>query len=77
MKKVITFLLSFSLLIGCLAGCGNGSSAGTETEQDQDFKVGFIFLHDENSTYDKNFIDAANAASARFEKLMIAFLEAL
>lgn len=64
MKKVITFLLSFSLLIGCLAGCGNGSSAGTETEQDQDFKVGFIFLHDENSTYDKNFIDAANAAKA-------------
>lgn len=64
MKKVITFLLSFSLLIGCLAGCGNGSSAGTETEQDRDFKVGFIFLHDENSTYDKNFIDAANAAKA-------------
>ena len=29
-----------------------------------DFKVGFIFLHDENSTYDKNFIDAANAATA-------------
>ena len=27
-----------------------------------DFKVGFIFLHDETSTYDKNFIDAANAA---------------
>ena len=25
-------------------------------------KVGFIFLHDENSTYDKNFIDAAKAA---------------
>lgn len=29
-----------------------------------DIKVGFIFLHDENSTYDKNFIDAANAATA-------------
>lgn len=28
----------------------------------EDLKVGFIFLHDENSTYDKNFIDAANAA---------------
>ena len=26
-----------------------------------DFKVGFIFLHDENSTYDKNFMDAAKA----------------
>lgn len=25
-----------------------------------DFKVGFIFLHDENSTYDANFINAAN-----------------
>ena len=25
-------------------------------------KVGFIFLHDENSTYDKNFIDAAKEA---------------
>ncbi|MBP3377832.1 MAG: BMP family ABC transporter substrate-binding protein, partial [Clostridia bacterium] len=24
--------------------------------------IGFIFLHDENSTYDKNFIDAARAA---------------
>ena len=29
-----------------------------------DFKIGFILLHDENSTYDKNFIDAANAACA-------------
>lgn len=27
---------------------------------DASFKIGFIFLHDENSTYDKNFIDAAN-----------------
>ena len=27
------------------------------TEKD---KIGFIFLHDENSSYDKNFIDAAN-----------------
>jgi len=29
---------------------------------DADFKIGFIFLHDENSTYDKNFIDAAKEA---------------
>ena len=29
-----------------------------------DFKIGFIFLHDANSTYDKNFIDAANEAVA-------------
>ena len=25
-----------------------------------DFKIGFICLHDEKSTYDKNFLDAAN-----------------
>ncbi len=28
----------------------------------EDIKVGFIFLHDENSTYDKNFITAAEEA---------------
>ena len=38
-----------------LTGCGSDSGSS-------DFKVGFICLHDENSTYDKNFIDAANAA---------------
>ena len=39
-------------------GCGDsGSSDGGDG-----YKVGFICLHDENSTYDKNFIDAANAA---------------
>ena len=28
----------------------------------QTVKAGFIFLHDENSTYDLNFINAAKAA---------------
>ena len=32
------------------------------TEVPEGFKVGFITLHDENSTYDKNFIDAAKEA---------------
>ena len=63
MKKVFAFLLSFSLLIGCLAGCGKGSSGGNEADGKKDIKVGFIFLHDENSTYDKNFIDAAKVAT--------------
>ena len=30
----------------------------------EDMKVGFIFLHDENSTYDLNFINAAKEAAA-------------
>ncbi|MBQ7821013.1 MAG: BMP family ABC transporter substrate-binding protein [Clostridia bacterium] len=35
-----------------------------EVSVDPDYKVGFIFLHDENSTYDKNFMDAAKAVQA-------------
>ena len=49
------------------AAAGNETQPdGTETKGEEvdasDLKVGFIFLHDENSTYDKNFIDAAVAA---------------
>ena len=32
----------------------------------EDLKLGFIFLHDENSTYDKNFMDAAKAAQEKY-----------
>lgn len=31
----------------------------------EELKVGFIFLHDQNSTYDKNFMDAADAVVAK------------
>lgn len=57
--KLIAMLLSLTML-GAVSGCGETK----ENNQDaaEDFKVGFIFLHDENSTYDKNFIDAATAA---------------
>ena len=45
---------------------GDDANAGDEedtgdTGAASDIKVGFIFLHDENSTYDKNFMDAAKA----------------
>lgn len=60
-KKVLSLVLAFMMIFTCsavLAGCGgSGEEAG-----DGAFKAGFICLHDENSTYDKNFIDAANAA---------------
>ena len=42
-----------------------GESAAETAAQAADakeVKVGFIFLHDENSTYDRNFMDAAKAA---------------
>ena len=41
-------------------------AATSETETttaSKDIKVGFIFLHDENSTYDLNFINAAKEAA--------------
>ena len=56
MKKLLAILLAAAMIF-CLAGCG---SEGTNTGSD--IKVGFIFLHDEQSTYDKNFMDAAKAA---------------
>ncbi len=55
MKKLISLVIVLAMLASLavmFSSCGNGG-----------FKVGFIFLHDENSTYDKNFIDAANAAA--------------
>jgi len=39
-----------------------GEEAAAEETAEPDMTIGFITLHDENSTYDKNFIDAAKAA---------------
>lgn len=39
-----------------------GTTAGEEEASASDLKMGFIFLHDENSTYDLNFINAAKEA---------------
>ena len=57
MKKLLAILLA-AVMVFALAACGGG-----EDNNDKDtLKVGFIFLHDENSTYDLNFINAAKAA---------------
>ena len=59
MKKILSFLLVAVMLlasVSMLTSCGNEKA-------DSDFKIGFIFLHDENSTYDKNFLDAAKLAT--------------
>ncbi len=58
MKKVLSLLMVMVMLVAscfALTGCGNQAVS-------EDLMIGFIFLHDENSTYDKNFIDAALAA---------------
>ena len=75
MKKYLALLLAAVMVLGLFAGCGNKDNAETTAPADgetnapsesvaakSDVKIGFIFLHDKNSTYDKNFIDAAEAA---------------
>ena len=86
MKKIIALVLAVLFVCGMLAACGesggnteNTSSNATsdqKTTTDQpveksDFKAGFIFLHDQNSTYDLNFINGAKAAC---EKLGIEYV---
>ena len=71
MKKFFALLLSLTMILA-LTACGGSKSedttpadsdASTDTQEPaSDFKVGFITLHDENSTYDLNFINAAKAA---------------
>ena len=53
MKKLVSILMTVAL-IACLFT----AAFAEETP----VKVGFIFLHDENSTYDLNFINAAKEA---------------
>ncbi|MBQ2941100.1 MAG: BMP family ABC transporter substrate-binding protein [Clostridia bacterium] len=59
MKKLLALMLAVATLF-CFAACGGEEVA--ENTDAEGIKVGFIFLHDENSTYDKNFLDAAMAA---------------
>lgn len=68
MKRTIALLLSLVMVLGMVAftGCGSsdegkGSSAAGG-DNSSNVKVGFICLHDENSTYDLNFINGAKEA---------------
>ena len=55
MKKLVSLLLTLALCLSCAAAFAlEGKPVAAEN-----IKVGFIFLHDENSTYDLNFINAA------------------
>ena len=62
MKKLLALVLTLAL---CLAAFGATAEAPAKV------KVGFIFLHDENSTYDLNFINGAKEAC---EKLGVEYV---
>ena len=57
MKKIMALLLAVLLVFG-MAACGTSNGS----KDNADIKVGLICLHDENSTYDKNFLDAMYVA---------------
>ncbi|MBS1401621.1 MAG: BMP family ABC transporter substrate-binding protein [Oscillospiraceae bacterium] len=63
MKKFVAMLLAL-VMVFALCACGNKTDDDKGNDAAANLKVGFICLHDENSTYDKNFIDAAKAACA-------------
>ena len=67
MKKFASLLLALVMCLCCLTTAALAERAPVAKD---DLKIGFIFLHDENSTYDLNFITAAKAAC---EKLGIAY----
>jgi len=58
MKKVFALLLVVIMALSFVACGETPANNGTE----KTMKAGFICLHDENSTYDLNFINAAKAA---------------
>ena len=62
MKKLFALLL-VALMVFSMVACGNSKKEA--------MKVGFIFLHDEQSTYDKNFIDAAKEACEKMGVTMV------
>lgn len=70
MKKITAMLLCLAMLFA-FAGCGTNDT-GSDGAAGDSIKVGFIYLHDENSTYDLNFINAAKAAC---EKMGVEYLE--
>ena len=65
MKKIFSLLLALTMIFALAAVSAPAASAETTV------KAGFIFLHDENSTYDLNFINAAKEAC---EKLGVEYL---
>ena len=63
-KRVLAVILAALFVVAAFVGCSakdNGEAGNTG----KTVKLGLITLHDENSTYDKNFIVAAQEAAKK------------
>ena len=58
MKKFLSLALIAAMLLSCVVLFGSCDKAGSDDE----FKLGVICLHDEDSTYDLNFINGVKEA---------------
>ena len=58
MKKMLAVILALVLCLTAAASLADGIAK-------EDIKLGVILLHDENSTYDKNFMDGAREAAEK------------
>ena len=81
-KKLLSITLAALMTLSLAAvftGCGSGSSSsssssnssGNGSSSAESLKFGFIYLHDENSTYDNNFLTAAKEACEKMGVEMI------
>ena len=63
MKKILAVVLVLVMAFSLFA-CGKKQDLTLIEDPAKPIKVGFIYLHDENSTYDLNFLNAAKEACA-------------
>ena len=60
MKKILSALLALTMILSLALSFV--SCSGSKTITKENIKIGLITLHDDSSTYDKNFIDSMKKA---------------
>lgn len=78
-KKLLSITLAALMVLSFAAvftGCGSDNSSSSSSGESsgksaESLKFGFIYLHDENSTYDNNFLTAAKEACEKMGVEMI------
>ena len=78
-KKLLSITLAALMVLSFAAvftGCGSNNSSSNSSGESSgksadSLKFGFIYLHDENSTYDNNFLTAAKEACEKMGVEMI------